>query len=117
MSKSAVAARFALRKVIGGRRAMLLRLIADHAARNPAAAALLAQGRPSLTTMRLRAETGGARSNPSRHSPWPGDRVALLCRMDRREGSVLTPTICVCAPLNPLCTTNELDTTLSHLMP
>jgi hypothetical protein len=96
---------------------MLLRLVADHADRNPAAAALLPQGRPSLTTMRLCAETGERAQILRATRLGQEDRVALLCRMDRREGWVLTPTMCVCAPLNPLCTTNELDTTLSHLMP
>ncbi len=96
---------------------MLLRLVADHADRNPAAAALLAQGCPSLTTMRLCVETGEHAQILRAIRLGQEDRVALLCRMDRREGSALTPTRCVCAPLNPLCTTNELDTTLSHLMP
>lgn len=97
----------------------MLRLIADHADRNRAAGALLAPARPSLTSMRLCAETGGHAQILRAIGLGKEDRVALLLPdgPKRALGFLATPTICVCAPRNPLSTANELDTTLSHLKP
>jgi oxalate---CoA ligase len=113
-----VAARFALSKVIGGGRAML-RLIADRADRNPAAVALLAPRRPSLTSTRLCAEVGEQAQIHPAIDLGKEHRVALLLPngAEGALGSLVTPAVFLCAALNPMCTANELDTALSHLKP
>jgi oxalate---CoA ligase len=97
----------------------MLRLIADHADRNPAAVALSAPGRPSLTPTRLCAEIG-------EHAPilraidlGKEDRVALLLPNGPKGalGFLATPMVSVCVPLNPMYTANKLDTALSRLKP
>src|SRR5215467_920074 len=97
----------------------MLRLIADHADRNPAAVALLAPGRPSLTYARLWAEIQRHAHTLRTVGLGKDDRVALL-QPNGPEAALsflATSAVSVCAPLNPICTANELDTTLSHLKP
>jgi acyl-CoA synthetase (AMP-forming)/AMP-acid ligase II len=97
----------------------MLRLIADRADRNPAALALLAPGRVPLTYARLRAEIRGHAHVLGAIGISREDRVALLLPNgpEAALGFLATSAISVCAPLNPVCTANELDTTLSHLKP
>jgi acyl-coenzyme A synthetase/AMP-(fatty) acid ligase len=47
------------------------------------------------------------------------DRVALLLPNgpEAALSFLATSTISVCAPLNPVCTVNELDAALSHIKP
>jgi oxalate---CoA ligase len=91
----------------------MLRLIADHADLNPAAVALLAPGRPSLTFARLCAEILRAIGLGKE------DRVALLLPNgpEGALGFLATSTVSVFAPVNPICMANELATVLSHLKP
>jgi oxalate---CoA ligase len=116
----AVPARFALRKVIGGFAVVtMLRLIADHADRNPAAIALLAPGRPSLTYARLCAEIEEHAQILRAIGVGKQDRVALLLPNgpEGALGFLATSTSSVFSPVNPMCMENELATALSHLMP
>src|SRR5215831_1631276 len=97
----------------------MLRLIADHADRNPAAVALLAPGRPSLTYARLYAEIQKHAHTLRAIGLGKEDRIALLLPNgpEAALGFLATSVVSVCAPLNPMCTANELDTALSHLKP
>jgi oxalate---CoA ligase len=87
----------------------MLRLIADHADRNPAAVALLAPARPSLTYAQILRAIGLGKE----------DRVAFLLPNGPKgaPGFLATSTVCVFSPVNPMCVANELATALSHLKP
>jgi acyl-CoA synthetase (AMP-forming)/AMP-acid ligase II len=97
----------------------MLRLIANHANRNPAAVALVALGRPSLTYALLCPEIEEHAQTLRAVGLGKEDRVALLLPNgpEGALGFIATSTICVCLPLNPLCTANELDIALSHPKP
>ena len=94
-------------------------LIADHATDNPAAFALLAPGRPPLTYARLHAEIWEHAHVLRAMGISKEDRVALLLPNgpEAALSFLATSTISVCAPLNPVCTVNELDAALSHIKP
>jgi acyl-CoA synthetase (AMP-forming)/AMP-acid ligase II/thioesterase domain-containing protein/acyl carrier protein len=97
----------------------MLGLIADQAADNPAAFALLAPGRLSLTYARLYAEIREHAHTLRAIGISKENRVALLL-LNGPEAALsflATSAISVCAPLNPVCRANELDTALSHLKP
>ena len=95
----------------------MLRLIADRAAVNPAAFALLAPGRPPLTYTRLYGDTWEHAQVLRAIGISKEDRVALLLPNGPEAvvSFLATSAISVCAPLNPVCTVNELDAALSHL--
>jgi oxalate---CoA ligase len=94
-------------------------LIADQADVNPAAVALLAPGRPSLTYARLCAEIEERAQILRAIGLGKEDRVALLLPNGPKGalGFLATPMVSVCVPLNPMYTANKLDTVLSHLKP
>ncbi len=94
-------------------------LIADHAAHNPAALALLAPGRLPLTYARLHAEIREHAHVLGAIGISREDRVALLLPNgpEAALSFLATSAISVCAPLNPVCTVNEIDASLSHLKP
>jgi oxalate---CoA ligase len=93
----------------------MLRLIADHAERDPATVALLTRGRPSLTS--TCAEIGEHAQIRRAIDFGKEDRVALLLPNgpEGALGFLANPGVCVCAPLKPMCTANELA--LSRLKP
>jgi oxalate---CoA ligase len=97
----------------------VLGLIADHADHNPAAVALLAPGRVPLTYARLHAEIREHAHVLGALGIGREDRVALLLPNgpEAAVGFLATSAICVCAPLNSVCTANEIDAALSHLKP
>lgn len=97
----------------------MLRLIADHADHNPAAVALLAPGRVPLTYARLHAEIREHAHVLGALGIGREDRVALLLPNgpEAAVGFLATSAICVCAPLNSVCTANEIDAALFHLKP
>jgi acyl-CoA synthetase (AMP-forming)/AMP-acid ligase II/thioesterase domain-containing protein/acyl carrier protein len=98
----------------------MLRLIANRAADNPTAFALLAPGRRSpLTYERLYAEIEGHARALRAVGVGKEDRVALLLPNgpEAAVGFLATSAISACAPLNPICGTNELDAVLSNLKP
>jgi acyl-CoA synthetase (AMP-forming)/AMP-acid ligase II/thioesterase domain-containing protein len=97
----------------------LLRLIADHAAHNPGALALLAPGRPSLTYGQLWAEIEENVHALSAIGIGQDDRVAvhLPNGPEKALSFLAVSTIAACAPLNATCTTNEFDAALSNLEP
>jgi oxalate---CoA ligase len=97
----------------------LFDLVAERAARSPAALALLAPGRTPLTYARLHAQI-------QRHARLLGaagiraeDRVALMVPNgpEAAVGLLATSTVSVCAPLTPGCTPGELHAVLSRLKP
>jgi acyl-CoA synthetase (AMP-forming)/AMP-acid ligase II len=113
----AVPARFGLAKASGAR--VTLRLIAEHAANKPAAFALLAPERLPLTYGQLYAEMRKHTRVLRAIGISREDRIALLLPNGPEVAVSLlaTSAIAVCAPLNFVCTTSELDAALSHLKP
>jgi oxalate---CoA ligase len=97
----------------------MLGIIADRADRFPAALALLAPGRVPLTYARLHAEIRRHAQVLCAIGISREDRVALLLPNgpEAALGFLATSAICVCAPLNPVCTANEFDAVLSCLRP
>jgi acyl-CoA synthetase (AMP-forming)/AMP-acid ligase II len=97
----------------------MLRLIADHADHNPTAFALLAPGRVPLTYARLHAEIREHTRVLGAIGISREDRVALLLPNgpEAAVGLLATSAISVCAPLNSVCTANEIDAALSQLKP
>ena len=97
----------------------MLRLISDRTVDYPSAFALLAPGRPPLTYARLRDEIREHAHALRAIGIGKEDRVALLLPNgpEAALSFLATSAISVCAPLNPGCTANELDTSLSHLKP
>jgi oxalate---CoA ligase len=97
----------------------MLRLIADHADHNPTAFALLAPGRVPLTYARLHAEIREHTRVLGAIGISREDRVALLLPNgpEAAVGLLATYAISVCAPLNSVCTANEIDAALSQLKP
>jgi oxalate---CoA ligase len=97
----------------------MLRLIADHADRNPAAVAMLAPGRRSLTYARLCAEIEEHAHILRALGLGKEDRVALPLPNgpEGAPGFLAPSTVSVFSPVNPTCMANELATALSHLKP
>src|SRR5438093_2748571 len=97
----------------------MLRLIADRVADNPDALALLAAGRRPLTYGRLHDEISEQARLLRAIGISKDDRVALLLPSGSEAALsfLATSAIAGCAPLNPICTANELDAALSHLEP
>jgi len=97
----------------------MLRLIASRATDKPTAFALLAPGRSPLTYERLYAEIQGHARILRAVGVGKEDRVALLLPNgpEAALGFLATSAISACAPLNPICGTNELDAALSNLKP
>jgi acyl-CoA synthetase (AMP-forming)/AMP-acid ligase II/thioesterase domain-containing protein/acyl carrier protein len=98
----------------------MLRLIANRAADNPTAFALLAPGRRSpMTYEQLYTEIQGHARVLRAIGVGKEDRVALLLPNgpEAALGFLATSTISACAPLNPICGTNEIDAVLSNLKP
>jgi acyl-CoA synthetase (AMP-forming)/AMP-acid ligase II/thioesterase domain-containing protein/acyl carrier protein len=97
----------------------MLHLIADHADHNPAAFALLAPRRIPLTYARLHAEIREHTRVLGAIGISREDRVALLLPNgpEAAVAFLATSTISVCAPLNSVCTANEIDAALSQLKP
>jgi oxalate---CoA ligase len=94
-------------------------LIADQAVDNPAAFALLAPGRTPLTYKRLYAEIREHAHVLRAMGINREDRISLLLPNgpEAAVSFLATSTICVCAPLNPVCTVHEVDIALSRLKP
>jgi oxalate---CoA ligase len=94
-------------------------LIADQADVNPAAVALLAPGRPSLTYARLCAEIEERAQILRAIGLGKEHRTALLLPNgpEGALGFLATSTVSLCTPIIPMCTTSELDTAFSHLKP
>jgi long-subunit acyl-CoA synthetase (AMP-forming) len=97
----------------------MLRLIADQAAKNPAAFALLAYRRLPLMYVRLYAEIQKHAHVLRAIGISNEDRVALLLSNgpEAALGFLATATVCGCAALIPTCSANELDAALSRIKP
>src|SRR5262249_51740190 len=97
----------------------ILRSIADRVADNPGAFALVAAGRRPLTYVRLYDEILEQAGLLRAIGIGKEDRVALLLPNgpEAALSFLAISTIAACAPLNPICTANELDASLSHLEP
>jgi oxalate---CoA ligase len=97
----------------------ILRVIADHAANNPGALALLAPGRQPLTYGRLYAEIEENAHALSAIGIGKEDRVALLLPNgpEMALSFLAISAIAACAPVNPACKANEFDAALSSLKP
>jgi acyl-CoA synthetase (AMP-forming)/AMP-acid ligase II/thioesterase domain-containing protein/aryl carrier-like protein len=97
----------------------MLQLIADQAAKNPAACALLAPGRLPLTYARLYVEIQKHARVLRAIGISNEDRVALLLPNgpEAALGFLATSVVCGCAPLTPTCSANELDAALSRIKP
>jgi acyl-CoA synthetase (AMP-forming)/AMP-acid ligase II len=113
----AVPALFGLAKASGAR--VTIHLVAEHAANKPAAFALLAPERRPLTYAQLYAEIRKHARVLRAIGISREDRIALLLPNGPEAAVSLlaTSAIAVCAPLNFVCTANELDAALSHLKP
>jgi acyl-CoA synthetase (AMP-forming)/AMP-acid ligase II len=93
--------------------------IAGQSSDNPDAVALLAPERQPLTYERLYAEVWKHAHVLRAIGINREDRIALLLPNgpEAAVGLLATSAIAVCAPLNFVCTTNELDAALSYLKP
>jgi acyl-CoA synthetase (AMP-forming)/AMP-acid ligase II len=97
----------------------MLTLVADHAARNPDAISVLAPGRAPLTYARLHAQIRAHAHLLHAIGISDDDRVALLLANgpDTAVCLLAISAVSVCAPLNPVCTADELNAALSLLKP
>jgi len=95
------------------------RIVADLAAHNPAAPALLAPERSRLIYGRLNAEIQGHAHALRSMGIRRDDRVALLLPNGPEAvvGFLAVSTICACAPLNPIFKVSEIEKALSNLKP
>src|SRR5215472_16494415 len=97
----------------------MLRLIADQAAINPEALALLAPDRPPLTYARLYTEVREHARLLRAIGINRQDRVALFLPNgpEAALSFLATSVVAICAPINPVFTTSEFDAALSSLQP
>src|ERR1700676_4082771 len=97
----------------------MLRLIADQAAINPEALALLAPDRLPLTYAPLYAEVYEHARLLRAIGINQKDRVALFLPNgpEAALSFLATSAVSICAPLNPIFATSEFDAALSSLQP
>src|SRR4029450_5971493 len=94
-------------------------MLADHAAHNPDALALLAPGRPPLTYSRLHQHIHDVRQMLQAIGLGRHDRIAVVLPNgpERAVACLSMSAVATCVPLNPACGSSEFDLYFTELRP